>query len=310
MEKQKKLSRFSRIIICSLIVATLISLFFTCFCITIFELNENQLLYLFSTMAQVTGGLFGLTLTAYIFFVDKFKESTRGDDILYDATMSILDRYFRNLSWIGIMCGVIIFLCVFGIIDMHNWLIIYPFVINQGVILFIVLTISILTFGIALLDPNKLDKEVKRLKNDAEKHYKSDASEEGDFREFLKTYNLLEHLIINFAEACLSENKRFLYDYNPQIIQSLKVLTKSDIIDYILINEINELRMYRNALVHGIDFSIAQEVCNRMQKIYETLNNAFEIYQEKGRDSEEWKYAKQKIYELSEQEEVSKTDGK
>lgn len=310
MEKQKKLSRFSRIMICSLIVATLISLIFACFCITIFELNENQLLYLFSTMAQVTGGLFGLTLTAYIFFVDKFKESTRGDDTLYDATMSILDRYFRNLNWIGIMCGVVILLCVFGIIDMHNCLIIYPFVINQGVTLFIVLTISILAFGIALLDPNKLDKEVKRLKNDAEKYYKSGASEEGDFREFLKTYNLLEHLIINFAEACLSENKRFLYDYKPQIIQSLKVLTKSDIIDYILINEINELRMYRNALVHGIDFSIAQEVCNRIQKIYDTLNNAFEIYQEKGRDSAEWKDAKQKIYELSEQEKVSKTDGK
>ena len=310
MERQKKLSGFSRIIICSLIVATLISLLFTCFYITIFELNENQLLYLFSTMAQVTGGLFGLTLTAYIFFVDKFKESTRGDDVLYDATMSILDRYFCNLSWIGIMCGIVILLCVFGIIDMHNWLIIYPFVINQGVILFIVLTISILAFGIALLEPNKLDKEVKRLKNDAEKHYKSGVSETGDFREFLKSYNLLEHLIINFAEACLSEKKRFLYDYKPQIIQSLKVLTKCDIIDYILINEIHELRMYRNALVHGIDFSIAQEVCNRIQKIYETLNEAFEIYQEKGRDSEEWKNAKQKIYELSEQEAISKTDGK
>lgn len=310
MEKQKKLSRFSWIMICSLIVTTLISLFFTCFSIIIFKLNENQLLYLFSTMAQVTGGLFGLTLTAYIFFVDKFKESTRGDDVLYDATMSILDRYFRNLRWIGIMCGVVIFLCVFGIIDMYNWLIIYPFVINQGVILFIVLTISILAFGIALLDPNKLDKEVKRLKNDAEKYYKSSASAEGDFREFLKSYNLLEHLIINFAEACLRENKRFLYDYKPQIIQSLKMLTKCDIIDHILINEINELRMYRNALVHGIDFSIAQEVCNRIQKIYKTLNEAFEIYQEKGCDSEEWKNAKQKIYELSEQEDISKTDGK
>lgn len=310
MEKQKKLSKFSRIRICSLIVATLISLLFTCCCITIFELNENQLLYLFSTMAQVTGGLFGLTLTAYIFFVDKFKESTRGDDVLYDATMSILDRYFRNLSWIGIMCGIVIFLCIFGIIDMHNWFIIYPFVINQGVILFIVLMISILAFGIALLDPNKLDKEVKRLKNNAEKYYESGVSEEGDFREFLKSYNLLERLIVNFAEACLSENKRFLYDYKPQIIQSLKVLIKCDIIDYSLINEIHELRMYRNALVHGIDFSIAQEVCNRIQKIYEILNSAFEIYREKGRDSEEWKNTKQKIYELSEQEAVSETDGK
>ena len=72
-----------------------------------------------------------------------------------------------------------------------------------------------------------------------------------------------------------------MYDYKPQIIQSLKVLTKSDIIDYNLLNEINELRMYRNALVHGIDFTIAQEVCDYILKIYEILKSAFEIYQEK-----------------------------
>ena len=149
-------------------------------------------------------------------------------------------------------------------------------------------------------------KLVKRLKNDAEKHYKSGASKEGDFREFLKSYNLLEHLIINFAEACLSENKQFLYDYKPRVIQSLKVLIKCEIVDYTLINEIHELRMYRNALVHGIDFSIAQEVCNRIQKIYEILNDAFRIYQEKGRDSDEWHSAREKVSELSKYENISK----
>ncbi len=299
MEKQKRSGWFGRIMIYGTIIATMISLFFACFYETIFSLNENQLLYLFSTMAQVTGGLFGLTLTAYVFFVDKFRESTRGDDILYDATMSILDRYFRNLILIGVMCGVVIFLCIFGIIDMHNWMRLYPFVINEGVALFVVLVTEILVFGIMLLDPNKLDKEVRRLKRDAERYYQSRSSEEGDFREFLKTYNMLEHLIINFAEACLSENKSFLYNYRPQIIQSLKVLVKSQIVNYNLMDEINELRMYRNALVHGIDFSIAQEVCSRILEIYEALNSAFRVYQEKGRDSQEWQVEIKRIYDLS-----------
>lgn len=36
-----------------------------------FCFNENQILYIFSTIAQVTGGLFGLTLAAYTIVDDK-----------------------------------------------------------------------------------------------------------------------------------------------------------------------------------------------------------------------------------------------
>ncbi len=304
MKKQKKVSRYNRILMYSIIIATIISLCFAYFFDTIFNLNENQLLYLFSTMAQVTGGLFGLTLTAYVFFVDKFKETTRGEDILYDATISILDTYFRNLILIGATSGIVIFLCIFGIIDMHNWKGIYALVINEGVTLFVVLVTEILIFGIMLLDPNKLDKEVKRLKKEAERYYKSNSTEEGDFREFLKTYNLLERLIINFAESCTSENRNFSYNYKPQIIQSMRVLLKSEIINYNLAKEIDGLRMYRNALVHGIDFSIVKEVCDRILEIYEALHSAFNVYQEKGRESKEWQEAMEKVYNLSKNEKV------
>lgn len=51
-----------------------------------FWLNENQLLYIFATIAQVTGGLFGLTLAAYTLiddnllkFLRKNKKSTIQD---------------------------------------------------------------------------------------------------------------------------------------------------------------------------------------------------------------------------------------
>ncbi|MCO4882357.1 hypothetical protein VOI32_37795 [Paraburkholderia caribensis] len=37
------------------------------------SLNENQVLYLFSTSAQVLAGVYGLTLTAYIFFQKRAK---------------------------------------------------------------------------------------------------------------------------------------------------------------------------------------------------------------------------------------------
>jgi len=210
MKRQKlQLSKFCVIIISSIFVATLISLLFACFYDAIFTLNENQLLYLFATMAQVTGGLFGLTLTAYIFFADKFKESTYGDDILYDATGSIIKQCFINLILIGLICGTVILLCTIGIIDLNNCRTPYSFIINEGVLLFIILVVAILIFGIMLLNPNKLDVEVKRLKEEADKYYKSASTKDGDFREFLKTYNMLEHLIIDFAKECLKDNKQY-----------------------------------------------------------------------------------------------------
>lgn len=269
----------------------------------LFLLNENQSLYLFSAMAQIIGGTFGLTLTAFVFFVDKFKESSKNDDILYDATNSLLCKYFYILIMIAITCGTSIFLCIIGIIILHNCTIVYPFIVNESIFLFIIGITSILLFGTTLLDPTKLDNEIFNMKKEVEKSYKnSNTTIPGDFRDFLKSYNLLECVIIEFAKKCLESQNTSRNNYRPQIIQSLDVLVHAEIITNLLQNEINDFRMYRNALVHGIDFSIPQDVCHRISEIYDVLRYAFDIYINKGKNSQEWTEAIKKIYDLSKNE--------
>jgi len=292
-------SRFSITISICLGITTVVSILISFFN-PLFVLNENQLLYLFSAMAQIIGGVFGLTLTAYVFFVDKFKESTKDDDTYYDATAALLNRYFQILIMIAITCGMTIFFCIAGIIILHNWTVVYPFVINESVFLFIIGVASILVFGTMLLDPAKLDKEIAKMKKKAEEFYQAvDTTVSGDFRDFLKSYNLLEHIIIEFAEECMKNQNAYRYNYKPQIIQSLKVLGYNEIINGSLQGEINELRMYRNALVHGIDFSVPQDVCNRISEIHQVLQYAFEVYKNHRRDSEEWNTAIRKVYDLT-----------
>lgn len=305
MEKNKKAawSRFSKFILWGLVLATILSALL-CMCFnTGFILNENQLLYLFSAMAQVIGGVFGLTLTAYVFFVDKFKESAREDDTYYDATVALLNRYFYILILIAITCGATIFFSISGIIVLHNWNMVYPFIINESVFLFFIGITSILVFGIMLLDPEKLDKEIVTMKKKADEYYKSTSSTvPGDFSEFLKTYNMLEQLIIKFASACAAEQQYSRYAYKPQIIQSLKLLGTSEIINGKLSNEINELRMFRNGLVHGVDFTVSKNICTRISDIYNILNDAYAVFEEKGRDSNEWNDAIKKVYSLTKTE--------
>ena len=45
--------------------------------IVMFDVDQTQMSTLFTTTAQIVGGLYGLTLTAYVFFVDKFRDSQR-----------------------------------------------------------------------------------------------------------------------------------------------------------------------------------------------------------------------------------------
>lgn len=287
--KRKNWGRFIKIIFSSLVAITILSIFGGKYFDLHFSLNENQLLYLFSTIAQVIGGIFGLTLTAYVFFVDKFKESARDDSTYYDATAALLKRYFYILILIAFICGTTIFFSIAGIITLHNLNVIYPFIINESVLLFLIGIIVTLTFGVMLLDPEKLEKEITVLQKKAEEYYHntpSDAS--GDFREFLKTYNKLEHLIIQFAGIFIEEQKYSRNPSRPQIIESLKLLNRNKIINDKLLNEINELRMFRNALVHGVDFTISQNVCIRIDEIYHTLKDAYDIFEKNRRNSKEW----------------------
>lgn len=281
--KRKNWGRFIKIIISSLVAITILSVFLGKFVDLYFSLNENQLLYLFSTIAQIIGGIFGLTLTAYVFFVDKFKESARDDSTYYDATAALLKRYFYILILIAFICGTTIFFSIVGIITLHDCDIIYPFIINESILLFLIGIIVTLTFGVMLLDPEKLEKEITALQKKAEEYYHNTSSDtRGDFRKFLKTYNKLEHLIIQFAGIFIEERNYSRNPSRPQIIQSLKLLNKDKIIDDKLLNEINELRMFRNALVHGVDFTISQNVCIRVDEIYHTLKDAYDIFEKNG----------------------------
>ena len=71
---RQPLGRFTKTILICLLGVTVLNIIWVFSVKPLFLLNENQLLYLFSSMAQIIGGVFGLTLTAYVFFVDKFKE--------------------------------------------------------------------------------------------------------------------------------------------------------------------------------------------------------------------------------------------
>jgi len=288
-------------------ILTLVNIFWTSFGKPIFILNENQLLYFLSTLPQVIAGMFGLTLTAFVFFIDKFKETAKSDETYYEAMNSLTSKYYTGLILIAIICGFSLTTSSFGIVSFQSlnsqkW---FSFLVNQTSIFFLIAMTSILSFGVMLLDPEKLDKETHKLKKKADKFYKNKIDvehDEGNLEDFLTNYNSLESLITTFA----SDIDKKYFDITissqgnvnrnlikPQIITALRMLFKGEIITPKLMEEFNEIRKYRNGLVHGTDFMVSKSISDRIKEKHDQLQIVYDLYNsderhEKDRNEQYW----------------------
>ena len=166
-----------------------------------------------------------------------------------------------------------------------------------------------MVFGIQLLDPRKLDKELNQIKRDTEKYYIPTASaKQGDFTEFLQTYNKLEDTIKRFAETCmeveshpsLKSNKSNFSFYKPKILQSLDILCSREIINGPLLDEINRFRKYRNSVVHSSEkIIVSKSACDRIGQIFDAIDKAYKVYKDPNKTLEKWEAAIRKIYDLT-----------
>ena len=254
-------------------------------------LNEEQLLYLFFAMAQVIAGLFGLTLTAYTFFADKFQQ--QADDSEYEAVTSLVNQYYGMIISISLICGVTILTCVLGIIFLsHSSVCWYAFIIDVSVCWFCVACVSILFFGISILDPEKIKKELseKVLKfesqddNEAGKNNGQDSNANRDI-EFLQHYISLEKTIIDFAEKILKsqtfqplQGNHYKQYKKPRVLQAMDILVRSEKISANKYEEINNLRQIRNALVHQMDVHVSTKQYECIVSLYNELHALYASY--------------------------------
>lgn len=85
-----------------------------------FWLNENQILYIFATIAQVTGGVFGLTLAAYTLIDDKLKRIGEREETSTDFVNQIRNDNFEKLKEISVLSIGSILLGIFVLTVYRN----------------------------------------------------------------------------------------------------------------------------------------------------------------------------------------------
>ncbi len=224
-----------------------------------------------STCSEVLAGLYGITLTGYIFFADRFKDTSEDDESLYDAVQALLIRYNHMAGFISLMCLVCIILAEGIVLYGTNTLlpqIAYRFWINETLLLCFCTFDLILYFVISVLDPHK----VKRISSQKKAKLSEDKTS-GDPDEFMAVWGEIENNLYALREE-LIRTMRFVPGANkarPQLVQTLEVLRNYGRINHGLWRKLDKLRQYHNLSLHDVNMAVSQEMCDLAKNVLSEL---------------------------------------
>lgn len=259
-----------RIIVIILMFTTI----FAAFSPKLITVNENQILYYMSCLAQVIAALYALILAAYTIADTRLKSLGTNDDTLLDYIPEIQNEHFQHIIIISVNCITTIFLC-FATINTYSVLPqkIFSIMIMDTSMLGGISTILLIFFVLTVCDPNAFQQKGESVKDEMDKTYKGDKKTD-DFRMFLGYYNRLEALISKLAIE-LSGNFKYYNKYQRrqmQIFQSLDILMSHNIFDKYIYAKIDEFRRYRNALVHSTNPEfVSSTIYKDLKEVYEKL---------------------------------------
>lgn len=241
-----------------------------------FPLNENQILYLFSTSAQVLAGVYGLTLTGFIFFRNELSREEFEDETLGDAVENLKQRYFILLLFITALVILTLLLANLAIVnegsgsDSSNALI-----INVAQSAFVTSLFAIAYFIFDVISPKRIEFASKVLQKRVDPTRADQAI--GSLEDFLRNFNQIELLLAD-AGQMYQENSLAHYEKKyPRRLPNSKlaeILFRNERINQSLFQRVRELITLRNSIIHGADPVVSQEIVVTSTQVLQELSSA------------------------------------
>lgn len=222
-----------------------------------------------STCSEVVAGLYGITLTGYIFFADRFQDTTREDESLYDIVQSLLIRYNRMAGVISLLTLICIVSGEAVVLYGPNTVLpekLYRFWVDETLLLFFCTFNVILYFVISVLDPQK----IHRIS--AQKKEKISDGASGDLQQFLMDYHAIEELLLQLMEKLISSRLPIPgAGRKPKIVHTLETLRNYSRISFQLWRKLEQLRQYHNLTLHDPRMTVTREMCDLAAEVRREL---------------------------------------
>lgn len=236
--------------------------------VRIIEMTENQILYTFSSAAQIIGALLGLTIAGYSIADTKLKDLQERDETSQEYIKELRNDSFHLIWRIALSGAVVIGLCLIVLSCYDKWPRIILFLTSEVGPLFLYALLLTICLVYSLRPDALQDKRAQERKNIEESYPQDSAAEDKvPLGMFVVCYNRLEELIKTYAADLLGEN----YDSRMKLYSAFDILMQHELFNRQICFAIDELRRYRNAVVHSTEE--AQYVDG---DIYKTLNGIFD----------------------------------
>lgn len=224
-----------------------------------------------ATSAEVVAGLYGLTLTGYIFFLDRLQQKAEDDEMLEDIIALLKKRYHNMVLILSGSCFVVILLAFnFIIYNPENNLLpdyAYKFWGYETLFLVFVTLVFNMYFIIIVVDPDKIPRVSLQYK---QKLSNSD-KELGSLQEFLQDYEDIENLLKEKSEKLTIDQ----IGTNPW--NTLKHLKGKDMLKVQkwmsdpLLKNMSKLGQYYNYMVFSQEMTVTKEMCELAKEVKDEL---------------------------------------
>jgi hypothetical protein len=251
----------------NIIILTILSFVFIVFSLILKDKSyiiicKDQILYLFSSTAQVLAGIIGLTITAYIFYYNELQRQLEQDDTKVGIIEELTKKNFHFILFLSLY-GFLGLIFSFISITINN-----DIIINISMSIIVTEIIAIFYFVIDIVNPNNIKNTSNRILRNKENKLNDNDKPRISMEKFMKEFNLLEMILRNYLKE--KEN----YEKNIPLYKIANYLLIDEIINYDLKNKLLDIIKYRNALVHGSNFKdINKKIFNNILEIKDKLND-------------------------------------
>lgn len=240
-------------------------------------LNESQVLYLSSTSAQVVAAVYGLTLTGFIFFRSELSREGLEDETLRDALESLKARYFALLLFITVLVIVSLLLAnLTMVVERSEDELARRLVLSAGQSGFVTSLLAIAYFVFDVISPKRIERASQSLQVGVDPHV--EGRQAGSLDDFLKNYEQIEAQLDSAAKDYLGD--RGADERRPRrripAARLVEILYRSQRIDRALHQKLRDLMTLSNAILHGADPVVSEEMVKTSAESVQELRAALE----------------------------------
>lgn len=274
--KEKVLRKGEVISIVIWCLLSIVSLLFYYF-YPLFILNEDQILYMFSSASQIIGALYGLIITGYIFLRTELEGKVDKDETYKEIIALMKTEYFRSIVIISIgafASGILCFI-VMGDESRKSGQF-FNYLLNFSIPTIITTLIIIVLFVIKILNPRSLELASNKLRDITTR---DNQNEKGSLEEFLRTYNKIEIILDKYGVSLLSFNTNGSDSFiNKKVTRTkvVEILFKENKISLSLKNKLLKLISFRNSLIHGSSLVLSTGDVEFAEEILEQLESSLQ----------------------------------